>query len=276
MTARAFRQVDVFSAEPLLGNPVAVVHDADDLTEDQMAAFARWTNLSETTFLLTPTDPRADYRVRIFTPGAELPFAGHPTLGSAHAWLEAGGAPHGTEVVQECAVGLVALRRTPRLAFQAPELRRFEPPTAEERGEVVAALGVSDADVLDISWIINGPRWIAAELASVEQVLAVTPDESRFGDKEIAVFARYPEGSDCAIEIRAFPVPLGISEDPVTGSLNAGLGQWLAGTSLPAEYVASQGTVLKRRGRVHISKEADGVVWVGGDTRTTVLGTATF
>lgn len=271
---RAFRQVDVFSAEPLLGNPVAVVHDADDLTEEEMAAFARWTNLSETTFLLTPTDPAADYRVRIFTPGSELPFAGHPTLGSAHAWLEAGGVPHGDEIVQECAAGLVPLRRTPRLAFQAPPLVRFEAPSAQERAEVVGALGIDDAEVLDVSWIVNGPRWIAVQLASVDQVLAVTPHEGLFGDKEIAVFARYPEGSECAIEVRAFPVPIGISEDPVTGSLNAGLGQWLAGTTLPAEYVASQGSALRRKGRVHISKSAEGTVWVGGDTRTTVVGSA--
>jgi PhzF family phenazine biosynthesis protein len=271
-----FRQVDVFSAEPLLGNPVAVVHDADDLTDDQMQAFARWTNLSETTFLLTPTDPAADYRVRIFTPGSELPFAGHPTLGTAHAWLEAGGVPKGADVVQECAVGLVALRREPRLAFQAPPLKRFGPPTPQERAAVVAALGVGDADVLDVSWVVNGPRWIAAELGSVDAVLALKPDAAHFGDMEIAAFARYPEDSECAIEVRAFPVPIGIAEDPVTGSLNAGLGQWLADTKLPSSYVASQGTVLQRRGRVHIDKDADGTVWVGGDTRTTVLGTASL
>ena len=270
---RAFRQVDVFSAEPLLGNPVAVVHDADGLTDEQMAAFARWTNLSETTFLLNPTDRAADYRVRIFTPGSELPFAGHPTLGSAHAWLEAGGVPKGDGVVQECGVGLVALRRAPRLAFQAPPLRRFERPTREEWDRVVAALGVEPDEVLDMSWVVNGPRWVAAHLRTVEAVLALEPDPALFSDMEIAAFARYPDGSECAIEVRAFPVPLGIAEDPVTGSLNAGLGQWLAGGELPSEYVASQGTVLHRRGRVHITKEADGTVWVGGDTRTTVVGT---
>ncbi|BBH15826.1 phenazine biosynthesis protein PhzF [Nocardioides baekrokdamisoli] len=274
--SRAFRQVDVFSAEPLLGNPVAVVHDADDLTDEQMGAFARWTNLSETTFLLRPSDPAADYRLRIFTPGGELPFAGHPTLGSAHAWLEAGGVARGEALVQECAVGLVTLRRAPRLAFQAPPLQRFGPPTPAERAQVAAALGIHDSAILDISWIVNGPRWIAAELATVDEVLALTPDASKFVDMEIAAFARYPVGGDCAIEVRAFPVPLGISEDPVTGSLNAGLGQWLAGSGLPSQYVASQGTVLQRRGRVHIAKESDGTVWVGGDTGTTLVGTATF
>lgn len=271
--SRAFRQVDVFSAEPLLGNPVAVVHDADGLTDEQMAAFARWTNLSETTFLLEPTDPAADYRVRIFTPGSELPFAGHPTLGSAHAWLEAGGVPKGDGVVQECGVGLVALRREPRLAFQAPPLRRFERPTRQEWDRIVAALGVEAEEVLDMSWVVNGPRWVAAQLRTVEAVLDLQPDPTLFGDMEIAAFARHPAGAECAIEVRAFPVPLGIAEDPVTGSLNAGLGQWLAGGELPLEYVASQGTALQRRGRVHISKGADGTVWVGGDTRTTVVGT---
>lgn len=271
--SRAFRQVDVFSAEPLLGNPVAVVHDADGLTDEQMAAFARWTNLSETTFLLEPTDPAADYRVRIFTPGSELPFAGHPTLGSAHAWLEAGGVPKGDGVVQECGVGLVALRREPRLAFQAPPLRRFERPTRQEWDRIIAALGVEAEEVLDMSWVVNGPRWVAAQLRTVEAVLDLQPDPTLFGDMEIAAFARHPAGAECAIEVRAFPVPLGIAEDPVTGSLNAGLGQWLAGGELPLEYVASQGTALQRRGRVHISKGADGSVWVGGDTRTTVVGT---
>lgn len=271
--SRAFRQVDVFSAEPLLGNPVAVVHDADGLTDEQMAAFARWTNLSETTFLLEPTDPAADYRVRIFTPGSELPFAGHPTLGSAHAWLEAGGVPKGDGVVQECGVGLVALRREPRLAFQAPPLRRFERPTRQEWDRIIAALGVEAEEVLDMSWVVNGPRWVAAQLRTVEAVLDLQPDPTLFGDMEIAAFARHPAGAECAIEVRAFPIPLGIAEDPVTGSLNAGLGQWLAGGELPLEYVASQGTALQRRGRVHISKGADGSVWVGGDTRTTVVGT---
>lgn len=276
MTVRAFRQVDVFSAEPLLGNPVAVVHGADDLTDEQMAAFARWTNLSETTFLLSPTDPAADYRLRIFTPGGELPFAGHPTLGSAHAWLEAGGVAHGEMLVQECAVGLVALRRTPRLAFQAPPLQRFGPPTDQERAQVAAALRIDDAAILAASWVSNGPRWIAVELATVADVLALRPDASKFVDMEVAAFARYPDGAECAIEVRAFVPTLGIPEDPVTGSLNAGLGQWLAGASLPREYVARQGAALQREGRVHVSKESDGTVWVGGDARTTLVGTATF
>lgn len=276
MTARAFRQVDVFSAEPLLGNPVAVVHDADDLTDGQMAAFARWTNLSETTFVLRPADPAADYRLRIFTPGGELPFAGHPTLGSAHAWLEAGGVPHRDELVQECAIGLVTLRRTPRLAFQAPPLLRFGPPTAVERAQVAAALCIDEALILAISWVSNGPRWIAAELPTVAHVLALRPDASKFVDMEIAAFSRYPVGAECAIEVRAFVPTLGVPEDPVTGSLNAGLGQWLAGGALPSNYVASQGSALQRQGRVHITKESDGTVWVGGDTRTTLLGTATF
>jgi PhzF family phenazine biosynthesis protein len=267
-----FRQVDVFSAEPLLGNPVAVVHDADGLSEEQMAAFARWTNLSETTFLLTPTDPRADYRLRIFTPGGELPFAGHPTLGSAHAWLEAGGAPTGAEIVQECGVGLVRLRRSPRLAFAAPPLRRSGPVAEGDLTRIAAGLQVTREDIVDAQWVDNGPGWVAVMLPDAAAVLGVVPDAAALGDLAVGVVGVYPEG-DCAVEVRAFVGGLGIAEDPVTGSLNAGLAQWLAGRTLPAAYIASQGTALRRRGRVHIETAEDGTIWVGGETRTTIVGT---
>jgi len=271
-----FSQVDVFSAEPLLGNPVAVVHDADDVSDEQMAAFARWTNLSETTFLLAPTDPGADYRLRIWTPGGELPFAGHPTLGSAHAWLEAGGVPSGADepqvVVQECGAGLVRVRRTDRLAFAAPPLMRSGPVDETDLDAIAVALRVARADLVDAEWIDNGPGWVGVLLRDADAVLGLSPDWVRFGGLQIGVVGAYPAGGPADVEVRAFCPGLGITEDPVTGSLNAGIGQWLAGTTLPASYVASQGTVLGRAGRVHV-ETVDGAIWVGGETRTTVAGT---
>ena len=274
MTSFEFRQVDVFTDEPLLGNPVAVVHGADGLTDEQMAAFARWTNLSETTFLLTPTDPAADYRLRIFTVSGELPFAGHPTLGSAHAWLEAGGTPRGASLVQECGVGLVELRREERIAFAAPELIRGGEVDEETLAAIAKGLRIRRDDILDARWCDNGPGWVGVMLADAAAVLAVTPDHAALGDHKVGLVGRYPEGSECAVEVRAFYPADGVAfEDPVTGSLNAALGQWLAGTRLPDTYVASQGTVMKRRGRVHVDGSADGDVWVGGDTLTTIRGT---
>ena len=270
-----FSQVDVFTGTPLLGNPVAVVHGADGLSEEQMAAFARWTNLSETTFLLEPTDPEADYRLRIFTPGGELPFAGHPTLGSAHAWLEAGGAPREAGVVvQECGVGLVRIRRGDRLAFAAPDLLRDGPVAEELLHEIAAALGIVPGDVLDARWCDNGPGWVGLRLASAAAVLAVHPDFAALPE-EVGIVGPYPEGGECAVEVRALCRPaLGLSEDPVTGSLNAALAQWLTrdGT-LPPSYVASQGTAVHRQGRVHVDTDDAGVIWVGGDTVTVIAGT---
>jgi len=267
-----FRQVDVFSAEPLLGNPVAVVHDADDLGEAEMAAFARWTNLSETTYLLRPTTPGADYRLRIFTPGAELPFAGHPTLGSAHAWLEAGGAPaEDGVVVQECGAGLVRVRRGERLAFAAPPLLRSGPVDDTDLGRIATALDVPRADLLDAAWIDNGPGWVGVLLADADRVLALAPRWSTFGDLKVGVVGPHSPGGPAQVEVRAFCPQYGVPEDPVTGSLNAGIGQWLAGELLPASYVAAQGTALGRRGRVHVDLRGDGL-WVGGDTVTTISG----
>lgn len=273
MTSFEFRQVDVFTNEPLLGNPVAVVHGADGLTDDQMAAFARWTNLSETTFLLSPTDPAADYRLRIFTVSGELPFAGHPTLGSAHAWLEAGGRPQGTNLVQECGVGLVELRRDERIAFAAPELLRGGEVDEETLGAIAKGLRIERGDILDARWCDNGPGWVGVMLADAAAVLAVTPDHAALGDHKVGLVGRCPEGSECAVEVRAFYPADGVAfEDPVTGSLNAALGQWLAGSQLPDAYVSSQGTVMKRRGRVFVERTQD-QVWVGGDTLTTIRGT---
>ncbi len=269
-----FRQVDVFSDEPLLGNPVAVVHDADELTDEQMAAFARWTNLSETTFLLRPRSPGADYRLRIFTPGGELPFAGHPTLGSAHAWLEAGGVPrHDGEVVQECDAGDVVVRRGERLAFAGPPLLR-DGPLDDATLEVAArSLGVVPGEVVDAAWVDNGPGWLGLLLRDPEAARSCRLDAAAAGDLMIGVVGIGPGESEGhpEVEVRAFCPSIGVPEDPVTGSLNAGLAVWLVGTHLPTSYVAVQGTVLGRRGRVHVDVE-DQTVWVGGDTLTTVVG----
>jgi PhzF family phenazine biosynthesis protein len=271
---RQFRQVDVFTEEPFRGNPVAVVHGADDLTDDEMRRFARWTNLSETTFLLTPRDGRADYRVRIFTPERELPFAGHPTLGSAHAWLEAGGPPARQDlVIQECGVGLVPVRRSPhgQLAFQAPPLIRSGPVEEPVLDEVTASLGIKRADIAAAQWADNGPGWVAVELASADAVLALAPGPT---SRDIGVFGWYPPGSPEMIEVRAFtPLIGGAGEDPVTGSLNASIALWLLSSGkAAAPYTASQGTALGRRGRVQVTADADGSVWVGGGTHTLISG----
>lgn len=279
MRSRPFAQVDVFTAEECLGNPVAVVLDAVDLTDEQMAAFARWTNLSETTFVLPPTDATADYRLRIFTPGGELPFAGHPTLGSAHAWLGAGGTPQAAgTLVQECGVGLVRIRQGEggRLAFAAPPLRRSGPVEPEVLERAAAGLGIGRWDVVDAAWVDNGPPWIGVLLADAAAVLDVVPDHAAMAGLAVGVVGRYDAagaervGADA--EVRAFVGDLGIAEDPVTGSLNAGLAQWLipAGV-LPARYVVSQGTALQRAGRVHVERVgAD--IWIGGDAVTVVAG----
>ncbi len=278
MTERRFSQLDVFTTVPLLGNPLAVVHDAQGLTDAQMAAVARWTNLSETTFLLPPDDPEADYRVRIFTPGGELPFAGHPTLGSCHAWLAAGGVPRDAAVVvQQCGVGRVRVRRDAtltgqRLAFAAPALRRTGPVEPALRAQAVAALGLADAQVLRLEWIDNGPGWMGALLADAATVLALWPDFAVMRGLKLGVVGPHPAGADCQFEVRAFVPGLGVPEDPVTGSLNAGLAQWLIGAGLaPDAYVAAQGAALGRAGRVHVQREgAD--VWIGGAVCPVVSG----
>jgi len=272
---RPFRQVDVFSEEPLKGNALAVVHEAEGLSDDQLAAFARWTNLSETTFLLPPTSPNADYRVRIFTTGGELPFAGHPTLGTAHAWLEAGGRPKGERIVQECGIGLVEVRRDGgRLAFAAPSLLRSGPVSDEDLARIARGLRLDSDEIVDAAWTDNGPGWVSLLLRDAAAVLAVQVDPVSFGQLKVGIVGAHPGGgSDADVEVRAFYGDRGgLMEDPVTGSLNAALGQWLAGSVLPSAYVASQGTVLQRRGRVHVERVGD-AVWVGGATRTTITGT---
>jgi PhzF family phenazine biosynthesis protein len=282
VTTYSFSQVDVFGAAPLLGNPVAVVHDALGLDDEQLAAFARWTNLSETTFLLPPTEEGqaagADYRLRIFTPGGELPFAGHPTLGSAHAWLEAGGRPGAPgRLVQECGIGLVELRgEGASWSFRAPAFLRSGPVGEDDLAGVLHALRLEPERVRAAEWIDNGPGWLGLVLDSAETVLSLQPD---FGDLEIdtGVLAPHaPADADrlaVGYEVRAFCPGHTINEDPVTGSLNAGFGVWLTGTgALPASYVARQGTALGRDGRVHVSTDAAGDVWVGGACTTVVQG----
>lgn len=265
--------MDVFSAQPLRGNPVAVVHGADAVTDEEMAAFARWTNLSETTFLLPPTQAEADYRLRIFTPGSELPFAGHPTLGSAHAWLEAGGRPQREDVVvQQCGAGLVQVRRGDRLAFAAPPLTRSGPVDHAEVAAIARALCIDVSAVVDTAWIDNGPGWVGVRLSSAVEVLALAPEWAAFGELKIGVVGPHAAGADTAVEVRAFCPQFGVPEDPVTGSLNAGIAQWLIGDgTLPGSYVAAQGTALDRAGRIQI--EAEGAtIWVGGDCATTIRG----
>lgn len=271
---RKFSQVDVFTDELTLGNPLAVVHDADGLSDDQLSAVARWTNLSETTFLLSPTNPAADYRLRIFTVDGELPFAGHPTLGSAYAWLATGGAPHAADrIVQECGAGLVPVRvEGDRLAFAAPPVLHGGTVHPDDRDELVRWLGIDRADVLDAQWVDNGPGWVALLLRDAETVLSATPHgECRLTD--VGLIGRHPAGSACEVEVRAlFRTGGGFSEDLVTGSLNASLAQWLIGSGhLPRRYVAAQGTLLGRRGRIYVT--ADGSdVWVGGHVTAGVSG----
>ena len=271
---RRFVEVNVFSADPLGGNPLAVVHDAAGLSEAQMAALARWTNLSETTFLLPPTDSGADYYVRIFTPGGELPFAGHPTLGTCHAWLAAGGKPRKAGVVmQQCGVGLVRVRCDgPRLEFAAPLVRRTGPLDAEVLGQIRKALALSASDIVQHQWVDNGPGWCAVMLRSARQVLSLKPDWVALGPLKLGVVGPHDAASEAAFEVRGF-IGGGVGyEDPVTGSLNASLAQWLIGAGLAKpSYVAAQGAALKRAGRVYLRKDGDDV-WVGGDVVEVLRG----
>ncbi|HVU82810.1 MAG TPA: PhzF family phenazine biosynthesis protein [Rhodanobacteraceae bacterium] len=273
MATFPFAQVNVFSADPLGGNPLAVVHAAGELADARMAAFARWTNLSETTFLLPPTNPEADYLVRIFTPGGELPFAGHPTLGSCHAWLAAGGRPRTPGLVsQQCGVGIVKIRTDGlRLAFAAPPLRRTGALEDEVLAKIARALDLPPAGILHHQWVDNGPGWCAVMLDSAHRVLSLKPDWNLLKPLKLGVVGPHDTGHDAAFEVRAF-VGGGGYEDPVTGSLNASLAQWLMREGLaPAAYVAAQGAALQRAGRIHLRMDQD-QVWVGGDVVDVIRG----
>lgn len=307
MKTRPFKQVDVFTAQPYFGNPLAVVLDGSGLDDETMQRFARWTNLSETTFLLPPSDPAADYRVRIFTPGGELPFAGHPTLGSCHAWLQAGGQPKRKDfIVQECRVGLINIRREDtRQAFAAPALKRSAP-SPVVLAQVAAALGLKAQHILSAQLLDNGPVWLGLLLDSAETVLQIEPDHLalkkhgvkvgvagayRAQDATVLIARKNREarafaaGAPAAVaepaaadfEIRAFAAPMGIEEDPVTGSLNASMAQWLiAEGHAPERYLASQGVCLGRAGQVHIERDVAGQVWVGGQSVTCIEGSVTL
>ena len=270
---RGLALVDVFTTMPYRGNPVAVVLDGEGLDGEQMQRLAHWMNLSETTFVLPASDPEADYRLRIFTPVAELPFAGHPTLGSCHAWLAGGGrSKREEEIIQECGAGLIAVHRTPEgLAFGAPPVVRGGIVEEQLITRLASLLGISREEIVDAQWVDNGPGWVAVMLASAERVRALEPG---LIDLDVGVVGAYPPGAPEAFEVRAFfPKDGSYVEDPVTGSLNASLAQWLiASGRASAPYVVSQGTALGRAGRVHISQDADGGIWVGGGTVTCVSG----
>jgi PhzF family phenazine biosynthesis protein len=278
MQQRSFKQVDVFTGTHYLGNALAVVLDGTGLSDERMQHFARWTNLSETTFLLPPETDAADYRVRIFTPGGELPFAGHPTLGSCHAWLEAGGKPRSRQfIVQDCKIGPVRIRReASRLAFAAPPVKRGAPSPAV-LAQVAQALGLKASQVIAAQLLDNGPVWLALLLDSPQTVLGLSPNHlqlKQLGHK-IGVAAPYPESPAAGphLEVRAFAAPIGILEDPVTGSLNASLAQWLIPEGhMPVRYLAAQGACLHRAGRVHIERDPGGQVWVGGESVTCISG----
>lgn len=304
MRQRPFKQMDVFTAVPYVGNPLAVVLDGADLNDDEMQGFARWNNLSETTYLLPPTPKAAaagaDYRARIFTPGGELPFAGHPTLGTCQAWLESGGQPKQADViVQQCAKGLVRIRKDgTQLAFAAPSLQRSNPSPAL-LAKVAAALGLQSRQIIAAQLLDNGPVWLGLLLDSEDTVLQLEPDHKalkNLGQKVgVAAVESVPaapnliarsnrearafgaraatEPADPVLEVRAFAAPIGVDEDPVTGSLNASLAQWLiADGHLPERYDAHQGTCLGRRGRVALQRDVEGQVWVGGDVVTCIGG----
>jgi PhzF family phenazine biosynthesis protein len=276
---RPFVQVDVFSTSPYSGNPVAVVLDGTDLSDEEMQGLARWTNLSETTFVLPPTVPEADYRLRIFTPGDELPFAGHPTLGSAHAWLDGGGVPrHGDRVVQECAAGLVTVRRGEgALAFAAPPRVREGALDEDYLKRIVDAFGITRDRVLAHQWVDNGPGWAVVQLATAEEVLALEPDLSLIPDAMVGAIGAHPEGSAHRFEMRTFAPGVGVPEDPACGSMNAGVGQWLTSTgAVPSSYRVSQGARLGRAASIEVTVDTDGTVWVSGAAVVCIRGTITL
>jgi len=274
MPTLKFNQVDVFTAVPFKGNPLAVLAGADALSDDEMQRIANWTNLSETTFLCSPTEPDADYRVRIFTPARELPFAGHPTLGSCAVWLGLGNKPKRSHIVQQCGVGLVRIKQDGgRLAFAAPPQLKSGPVDAELLSRIAKSLGVAPAAIKASQWIDNGPGWVGVMLGSRAEVLALKREHALLPGQPVGIVAPCDprDGIDTQFEVRAF-VGWGQTEDPVTGSLNASLAQWLiADGMLPSRYVAAQGTRLQRAGRVHVERDGD-TVWVGGASVSCIRG----
>jgi PhzF family phenazine biosynthesis protein len=273
-----FHQVDVFTSKPLRGHPLAVVVGADALTDAQMATFANWRNLSETTFLLRPTDGAADYRVRILTPQQELPFAGYPTLGACHVWLQGGRKPKTDDIIQECGIGLVRIRRSNGLLyFAAPELLRGDEIEPDLLVRVLNGLQLARDDVIAGRWVDNGPGWMAILVRSKDVVMSIRPDFTILHGLRVGVVGpwdRSNDGVDAQFEVRAFTASG--HEDPVTGSLNAGLAQWLIDSGIaPPRYVASQGSALRRMGRVHIERSGSDT-WVGGAVTMCISGTLTI
>ena len=275
-----FQLVDVFGKDDFSGNPVAVVFDADGLDTERMQQITRWLNLSETTFLVPATDPEADYHVRIFTLQRELPFAGHPTLGTCHAWLQAGGKPKKDDVIlQQCGVGLVPIRPGPQLAFAAPPLIRSGPVEQAALDEALDVLGLAAEEVAEAQWVDNGPGWLGIMLHSAERVLSVEPKRHHRSRVDLGVVGPHEEGGEADFELRAiFSDPHGaLIEDPVTGSLNASVAQWLFGSGRArGRYTAAQGTAIGRKGRIQVEQDGDGTIWIGGNTRTFFAGTSTF
>jgi PhzF family phenazine biosynthesis protein len=286
MQMRRFKQVDVFSARPYYGNPLAVVLEAEGLTAEQMQHFTHWSNLSECTFLLPPTHADADYQVRIFCPGRELPFAGHPTLGSCHAWLEAGGRQKSSHIVQECGAGLVRIKSdaaSGRLAFAAPPRLKSGALPETDLMQIASGLGLARSAIVAHAWCDNGPNWRSVMLRSAEEVLELAPDASLLAGldvgvigprRKVGVVGAHPEGDEPQFEVRAFfPGNHGMVEDPVTGSLNAAIAQWLIGAGLAkSRYIAAQGTKLGRAGRIYVEQEG-GDIWIGGASVTCIDGT---
>jgi len=279
--ARDFQLVDVFGSAEFSGNPLAVIADGEGLDTEQMLTIARWLNLSETCFLLPPTDPDADYLVRIFTLQRELPFAGHPTLGTCHAWLARGGTPrNGDRIVQECGAGLIPLRRgAGGLAFAAPPMVREGRVDEPQVQELAGLLGIDRSEIVEASWVDNGPGWIGLLLDSADKVLALEPARSHDKRVDVGVIGPYPADAELAFELRVFFSDHhgAILEDPVTGSFNASAAQWMLGSGrAKAPYVAAQGARLGRAGRIAIDQDADGTVWIGGRTETFFSGKTHF
>lgn len=275
-----FQLVDVFGGERFKGNPVAVIAGTDDLPTEEMQNITRWLNLSETTFLVPPTVSEADYRVRIFTLDRELPFAGHPTLGTCHAWLSSGGKPKGTTIVQQCAAGLVNIRRSSSaLAFAAPPLLKSGPVNDQDLEVALEVLGVDRSAVVKAQWIDNGPGWLGILLESAEAVLAIQPLASYADRVDIGVVGPHRPGSPVEWELRAIfsDQHRRLVEDPITGSLNASVAQWLIGSGIArTNYTAAQGTAIDRVGRIFVEQDEAKTIWVGGNTQTMFLGQSVF
>ncbi|PHM31210.1 Phenazine biosynthesis protein PhzF family [Xenorhabdus innexi] len=271
-----FEQVTVFSDKKLQGNPLAVVTNADNLSDQQMAQFAKWTNLSETTFLLSPLHPDADYRVRIFTPAGELPFAGHPTLGTCYVWQKISGQKNKETIIQECKAGLIPIRQVNgRPAFMAPPLVRMGDVADDIFEQILKGLGITSDDVELCQWIDNGPGWLGILLKSVDKLMGIRPDYSQLKDYELGLCAMYPENSQVRLEVRGLCGSIS-SEDPVTGSLNAAFAQWLIPHGkLPENYIARQGRCVERDGWIYVTSDENGI-WISGDVVDCISGTVEF